>query len=228
MSINWKMYDSRDLFPVMYAVFLWHEIEPSQHQLLDPPGPILMKSHSIIKAILSVRGPFAGPLDMTRNKQLIELYQPTIKQKLPEGIPPYVANVRRWELVTAANRLGETPKFLFPEARQRDSQENSQIVVDKNLGTNERNSYCAIIRALAAATKGGRDIDEQLLALEESSQKRSHVKLVRELLKGLEIDPHERSTTKKLLGMVEEAGEKLGDDKIRKILKEVQALDENP
>jgi hypothetical protein len=149
MPINWKIYDSKDLFPTMYAIFLWNEIEPTQYQLLNPPGPILMKGSSIIEAILSVRGPFAGPLDITRNKQLVELYKPTIKQKLPEGIPPYVANVCRWELVSAAERLNEKPKFLFPESRQLDLRENSQVAVDKILGTKRRNTYGKLIQGLA-------------------------------------------------------------------------------
>jgi hypothetical protein len=238
MGINWKMHDSRDLFPAMYAIFLWNEIEPSEQQLLDPPGPILIKGSSIIKAILSARGPFAGPLDIRKGKEFAELYQPTIKQKLPEEIPSHFANVRRRELVRAAEKLGEKPKFLFPEARQLVFRESSQIVVDKPFGTRERNSYCKFIQGLARKAKRKQDIDEQLQALEGESQKEPYLRLASELLKDLGINPYERAIAKPLQGMVKTTGKKdsqgrdipsesLDQDTIRKILKKIQQLHEN-
>jgi hypothetical protein len=52
----------------------------------------------------------------------------------------------------------------------------------------------------------------------------SYLKLIKGLLKKLSINPTDRGIAKKLEGFVSEAGESLGDDKIRDILKEIDDL----
>jgi hypothetical protein len=46
-------------------------------------------------------------------------------------------------------------------------------------------------------------------------------------LKNQGIDPSERGIAKRLAGIVQDAKQSLGDDKIRDILKEVQDLEED-
>jgi hypothetical protein len=73
----------------------------------------------------------------------------------------------------------------------------------------------------------GKDIDEQLQVLERGGQKGLYLKLTRELLKELEINPHERGIAKSLRGMVIDIGESIDNGTILGILKEIQQLYEN-
>lgn len=60
-----------------------------------------------------------------------------------------------------------------------------------------------------------------------TKERKSYLKLIKALLKKLNIEPSERGNAKGLERMVTEVGQSLGDDKIRDILKEVQDLDED-
>jgi hypothetical protein len=58
-----------------------------------------------------------------------------------------------------------------------------------------------------------------------TKERNSYLKLIKGILKEQGLDPGERGIAKELSGMVDRAGQSLGQDKIRGILKEIQELE---
>ncbi|MEN9266280.1 MAG: hypothetical protein Q6K99_08595 [Thermostichales cyanobacterium BF4_bins_65] len=156
MKIKWNMYDDCDRFNLSEAASLWEEIEPSGEYLTKVENscvqPVQRRIERIDRAYREITG--REMYDVVRPMTKEELEQQSKERGYPLSptslvrITDFRYLLTREELIAVAERLGERPKFLYPEER-----EVSKGSSDKKLDNRERRSLYKIIEALFKKAK---------------------------------------------------------------------------
>lgn len=157
----------------------------------------------------------------------------SIKDGIHKGIPKANSNDRvgvklsnkeyrfksilRSELIEVANALGEKPKFLFPSEDRKQGLDNGWGVK----GNVSRASYFILIEVLCLCLNIDNDFVRILLA---DSSKASCQEAIKVLCNKLKIDIKNKDAVGKICLKAEEAGLKLTDRTILKILNEIEPL----
>jgi hypothetical protein len=197
MTINWQPWDLQNEFSVFDAACLWLEIEPTNElRASTPPG-----LEAMMKAIEQQAGGYRGDGIYVIDDN------PTDFDRMLDDYVSMGTGINRQSKPRHVNR--------YPEAVQRASLQkmaNACGQKPKFLFSEVREQVKADESEL---TSGNRP---------STTRSTSYLKLIKGLLIKLSINPTDRGIAKKLVGFVSEAGESIGDDKIRDILKEIDEL----
>lgn len=129
MSRPWDLYLHKQLISLEEAAFLWLEIEPNQGYDYVPFNVLQMK-RILEEKLFALRHPN------------IPFYN--VDGSINAFAPRYAPTASPNELKEIAKQLGENPKFLFPEAREQESN-------GWNKGEISKSSYQELIKILAHA-----------------------------------------------------------------------------
>ncbi|KGF72845.1 hypothetical protein DO97_03705 [Neosynechococcus sphagnicola sy1] len=197
MAINWRAYDHIPLFEIYQAAYLWVEMEPihrTHAELvvhLDPGVEQMM-----VLIIENTGGHYCKGTPI--------LMQSCAKRR-----------VTRQSLIQMAQKLGEKPKFLFPETRDEDEGKARNKADVKSIADVES------IVDVKSMTEPALNRDKPL----DPRKKKTYLLLIMALCKKSGIDFNERAVSKTLVGMINRIGGRRTEATIREILEELKALE---
>jgi hypothetical protein len=109
------------------------------------------------------------------------------RQVLFSEMPPGVSSdVTREELIEVAEKLGEKPRFLFPEISKNNSETIAQNIEELPLHTKKRNSYLRLIKGLLkkqGINPGERGIAKSLVGIVKDAKQSLEADAIRGILK---------------------------------------------
>ena len=238
MEINWKNYRRVESFSLLDAAFLWLEIKPTPEMHSSLPLYVSATMKAIAKELdlseyelfLGVAHKFMQEDEISEVEAIKRVLQPPLRVKgfEEETLKPVQVDVRldpnvdpvwqmRWELRKHFSRHRKSEGDV--EVSRIDLKE-----LAKKWGETPKFLFPEATKGSSQTTTTDLNIENKFLSTKERN---SYLKLIKGLLLKQGMKPGERGIAKSLEGMVKDAHQSLGDDKIRNILKEVQNLDED-
>jgi hypothetical protein len=230
MSIRWETCQKTHAFSLLEAAFLWLEIEPTKEGLESPPYFVEARrkllSHEINRYHKEWMHRFVHSLMQTgiSEDEAFDEYIRSVQEN-------FVENMRQWglteqQIIEKKERICKTLvtksdrfKLQCEDTEINEVSSDTLKEIAKRLDERPKFLFPENMNNIAEITTS--DSEDKPL---HTKERKSYLRLIKGLLKKVSTYQSTEVKAIQLEGWVSEAGESLGDDKIRNILKEIDDL----